>query len=152
MIERRVAEALEAYEANRNHEHTIESVDKCKDDNGMAMEMVMEMEVKMIMIMDWPLIFKGTEGVVGLTRWFEKMKIVFHITNCPQKCQVKYASCTMQNSALTWWNSHKRIVGTDVAYAISWKALMMLMTEVYCPRIEIFLIAGHMYRTNFEIG
>ncbi|GKD38214.1 putative reverse transcriptase domain-containing protein [Tanacetum coccineum] len=28
-------------------------------------------------------------GVVGLTRWFEKMEIVFHIRNCPEKYQVK---------------------------------------------------------------
>ncbi|GKD46006.1 hypothetical protein Tco_1270651, partial [Tanacetum coccineum] len=33
------------------------------------------------------------------------------------------------NSALTWWNSHKRIVGTDAAYAMTWKALIKLMTE-----------------------
>ncbi|GKC41174.1 hypothetical protein Tco_1058896 [Tanacetum coccineum] len=32
---------------------------------------------------------------------------------------------------------NKRIVGTDAAYAISWKALMKLMTELYCPRNEI---------------
>nr|GEX00354.1 hypothetical protein [Tanacetum cinerariifolium] len=31
--------------------------------------------------------FKWTEGVVGLTRWFEKMERVFHIRNCPQKYQ-----------------------------------------------------------------
>ncbi|GJU41273.1 putative reverse transcriptase domain-containing protein [Tanacetum coccineum] len=30
-----------------------------------------------------PLDFKGTEGVVGLTRWFEKMESVFSISNCP---------------------------------------------------------------------
>ncbi|GKF36489.1 hypothetical protein Tco_0113247, partial [Tanacetum coccineum] len=77
------------------------------------------------------------EGVIGLTRWFEKMEMVFHISNCPQKYQVKYASCTLQNGALTWWNSHKRTVGTDAAYAMTWKALMKLMTEVYCPRNEI---------------
>ncbi|GKC06390.1 putative reverse transcriptase domain-containing protein [Tanacetum coccineum] len=29
-----------------------------------------------------PLDFKGTEGVVGLTRWFEKMESVFSISNC----------------------------------------------------------------------
>ncbi|GJX52024.1 putative reverse transcriptase domain-containing protein [Tanacetum coccineum] len=33
--------------------------------------------------------FKGTEGVVGLIRWFEKMETVFHISNCPKKYQVK---------------------------------------------------------------
>nr|GEX01168.1 hypothetical protein [Tanacetum cinerariifolium] len=38
-----------------------------------------------------PLYFKGTKGVVGLTRWFKKMETVFYISNCPEKYQVKYA-------------------------------------------------------------
>ncbi|GJY08533.1 putative reverse transcriptase domain-containing protein [Tanacetum coccineum] len=54
-----------------------------------------------------PLNFKGTEGVVGLI------------------------------SALTWWNSHKRTIGTEAAFSMSWRELMKLMTEVYCPRTEI---------------
>ncbi|GKA99361.1 reverse transcriptase domain-containing protein [Tanacetum coccineum] len=78
-----------------------------------------------------------TEGVVGLTRWFEKMETVFNISNCPPKYQVKYATCTLQDSALTWWNSHKRTIGVEAAYAINWVKLMKLMTEVYCPRNEI---------------
>ncbi|GJY14652.1 putative reverse transcriptase domain-containing protein [Tanacetum coccineum] len=32
-----------------------------------------------------PLSFNGTERVVGLTRWFEKMETVFHISNCLEK-------------------------------------------------------------------
>ncbi|GJR59815.1 putative reverse transcriptase domain-containing protein [Tanacetum coccineum] len=39
--------------------------------------------------------------------------------------------------ALTWWNSHKRTIGVDAAYAMKWAGLMKLMTEVYCPRNEI---------------
>ncbi|GJU35144.1 hypothetical protein Tco_1183498 [Tanacetum coccineum] len=66
-----------------------------------------------------PLNFKGTEGVVGLTRWFEKMETVFHISNCLEKYQVKYATCTLLNNALTWWNSHKRTVGTNATFAMS---------------------------------
>ncbi|GJV90735.1 hypothetical protein Tco_1538548 [Tanacetum coccineum] len=31
-----------------------------------------------------PLNFKETKGVVGLTRWFEKMETVFHISKCPR--------------------------------------------------------------------
>ncbi|GJU71597.1 putative reverse transcriptase domain-containing protein [Tanacetum coccineum] len=81
--------------------------------------------------------FSGTEGVVGLTRWFEKMETVFNISNCPSKYQVKYATCTLQDSALTWWNSHKRTIGVEAAYAMNWVELMKLMTEVYCPRNEI---------------
>ncbi|GKA76967.1 hypothetical protein Tco_0783428 [Tanacetum coccineum] len=66
-----------------------------------------------------PLSFKGIEGVVGLIRWSEKMETVFHISNCPERYQVKYATCTLLDSALTRWNSHKRTIGTDTAYALS---------------------------------
>ncbi|GKC39190.1 putative reverse transcriptase domain-containing protein, partial [Tanacetum coccineum] len=66
--------------------------------------------------MKWqPLSFKGTEGVVGLIRLFEKMETVFHISNCPEKSQVK----------------------TEAAFAMSWRELMKLMTGVYCPRNAI---------------
>ncbi|GJY46718.1 hypothetical protein Tco_0435781 [Tanacetum coccineum] len=62
--------------------------------------------------------FKGTKGAVGLTRWFEKMESVFHISNCATNFQVKYATCTMLDSVLTWWNSHVKTVGIDNAYDI----------------------------------
>ncbi|GJR68738.1 putative reverse transcriptase domain-containing protein [Tanacetum coccineum] len=77
------------------------------------------------------------EGVVGLIRWFEKMETVFHISNCPEKYQVKYATCTLLNNSLTWRNSHKRTVGTEAAFSMSWRELTKLMAEVYCPRTEI---------------
>ncbi|GKG25194.1 hypothetical protein Tco_0395822, partial [Tanacetum coccineum] len=35
--------------------------------------------------------------------------------------------------ALTWWNSHKRTIRTDAAYALSWRELMKLMTKVVTP-------------------
>nr|GFA24455.1 hypothetical protein [Tanacetum cinerariifolium] len=43
----------------------------------------------------------------------------------------------MDRDALTWWNSHKRTIGVDAAYAMKWAELMKLMTEVYCPRNEV---------------
>ncbi|GJT31358.1 putative reverse transcriptase domain-containing protein [Tanacetum coccineum] len=79
----------------------------------------------------------GAEGVVGMTCWFEKMETMFNISNCPPKYQVKYPTCTLQDSALTWWNSHKRTIGVEAAYTMNWVELMKLMTEVYCLRIEI---------------
>ncbi|GKD09290.1 hypothetical protein Tco_1188975 [Tanacetum coccineum] len=78
--------------------------------------------------------FSGTEGVVGLTRWFEKMETVFNISNYPLKYQVKYATCTLHDSALTWWNSHKKTIGVDAAYAMNWVELMRLMTDVTPPK------------------
>ncbi|GJZ79271.1 hypothetical protein Tco_0644108 [Tanacetum coccineum] len=44
-----------------------------------------------------PLDIKGTEGDVELTRWFEKMESMFSISNCTTSCQVKFATCTLQD-------------------------------------------------------
>ncbi|GJR60459.1 hypothetical protein Tco_1502621 [Tanacetum coccineum] len=84
-----------------------------------------------------PLSFKGTEGVVVLSQWFEKMESVLHISNCAVENQVKFATCTFLGNALTWWNSHMKTVTQDVAYAMVWKALKKMMTVKYCLRGEI---------------
>ncbi|GKA43152.1 reverse transcriptase domain-containing protein, partial [Tanacetum coccineum] len=62
-----------------------------------------------------PLYFKGTEGAVELTY------------------------------ALTWWNSHVKTVGHDVAYAMTWKKLKKKMTDKYCPRGEVKIHEGEMW-------
>nr|GFC06899.1 reverse transcriptase domain-containing protein [Tanacetum cinerariifolium] len=47
-----------------------------------------------------PLNFKGTEGVVGLSQWLEKIESVFHISGCAIDNQVKFATCTLLELAL----------------------------------------------------
>nr|GFC18458.1 hypothetical protein [Tanacetum cinerariifolium] len=84
-----------------------------------------------------PLKFNGTKGIIGLTRWFERTESVFSINNCIAETQVKFASCTLIGSALTWWNSHMRAVAQEVAYAMPWKTLKQMMTAKYCPRSEV---------------
>ncbi|GJZ63211.1 putative reverse transcriptase domain-containing protein [Tanacetum coccineum] len=42
------------------------------------------------------------------------------------------------DSALTWWNTYKRTIGVDAAYAMNWARLMRLMTEeliLLCTRM-----------------
>ncbi|GKE25518.1 putative reverse transcriptase domain-containing protein [Tanacetum coccineum] len=84
-----------------------------------------------------PLTFKGTEGVVVLAQWFERMESVFHISKCAVENQVKFATCTFLGNVLTWWNSHMKAVTQDFAYAMDWKTLKKMMTDKYCPRGEI---------------
>nr|GEX26449.1 putative reverse transcriptase domain-containing protein [Tanacetum cinerariifolium] len=67
-----------------------------------------------------PLNFKGTEGVVRLTRWIKKMKLVFQISDCVVENQVKFATCTLLDASLTWWNSQIRSLGPD-AYSMTWE-------------------------------
>nr|GEZ07244.1 putative reverse transcriptase domain-containing protein [Tanacetum cinerariifolium] len=59
-----------------------------------------------------PMSFQGIEGVVGLTRWIEKMESVFQISNCTVACQ-------------------------DVAYAMPWAALKRMITCKYYPRAKV---------------
>ncbi|GKD53051.1 putative reverse transcriptase domain-containing protein, partial [Tanacetum coccineum] len=84
-----------------------------------------------------PLNFKGTEGVVGLSQWLEKMESVFHISGCAIDNQVKFATCTLLGAALTWWNGHVRTLGHDAAYAMTWGTLKKKLTDKYCPKGEI---------------
>ena len=59
------------------------------------------------------------------------------MSDCPNDCRVKYATCTLMDSALTWWNNHAKSIGTAEAYAMGWESLKQLMTKEYCPRQEI---------------
>ncbi|GJV97024.1 putative reverse transcriptase domain-containing protein, partial [Tanacetum coccineum] len=123
LVNQRVEEALAAYEATRAAnalEAESQSQNGSDGDNGngrnrnpnendrgvrpVARECTYQDFMKC-----QPLNFKGTEGVVGLIRWFEKMET----------------------------NSHKRTIGADAAFSMSWRELMKLMAEVYCPRTEI---------------
>nr|GEW81953.1 hypothetical protein [Tanacetum cinerariifolium] len=79
-----------------------------------------------------PLNFKGTEGVVGLTRWIEKMKSIFQISGCAIENPVKFTTCTLLDATLTWWNGHIRSLGPD-AYSMTWEVLKKKMTDKANP-------------------
>ncbi|GKD31111.1 putative reverse transcriptase domain-containing protein [Tanacetum coccineum] len=88
-----------------------------------------------------PLTFKGTEGVVVLSQWFEKMESVFHITNCAVENQVKFATCTFLRNALTWWNSHiktnLKVKGADVAsYTLHFQELALMCGRMFHEELE----------------
>ncbi|GJW47382.1 putative reverse transcriptase domain-containing protein [Tanacetum coccineum] len=97
-----------------------------------------------------PLNFKGTEGVVGLTQWFEKMESVYSISNCTVACQVKFATCTLQGNALTWWNSHVKTTTHEAAHAMPWRTLKKMMTDKYCPRGEIKKLEFEMWNLKVK--
>nr|GEV65512.1 hypothetical protein [Tanacetum cinerariifolium] len=79
-----------------------------------------------------PLNFKGIEGVVSLSCWFEKMESVFHISGCGSENQVKFATRTLLDVALTWWNGHVRTLVHDAAYTTTWGTLKKKLTDKYC--------------------
>ncbi|GKB13945.1 reverse transcriptase domain-containing protein [Tanacetum coccineum] len=97
-----------------------------------------------------PLYFKGTKGVIELTQWFKRMKTVFHISNCTMENQIKFSTCTLLGSALTWWNAHVRTVRHDVVYAMTWTNLKKIMTDKYCLRGEIKKLEVEMWNLKVK--
>nr|XP_043619907.1 uncharacterized protein LOC122591725 [Erigeron canadensis] len=65
------------------------------------------------------------------------MESVFRISGCADGDKVKYATCTLLNSALTWWNAYVQPIGIDAAYALPWEGLKEMMRNEYCPRSEV---------------
>ncbi|GKB92222.1 hypothetical protein Tco_0964494 [Tanacetum coccineum] len=90
--------------------------------------------------------FKGTEGVVMLSQWFEKIESVFHISNCAVENQVKFATCTFLGNALTWWNSHMKTVTQDVPWVGS------EMDEAHASRsLVLWVKIGESSLTGLEL-
>ncbi|GKD41216.1 putative reverse transcriptase domain-containing protein [Tanacetum coccineum] len=92
----------------------------------------------------------GTEGVIELTQWFERMETVFRISNYSVKNQIKFSTCTLLGSALTWWNSHVKTFGHDVAHAMTWTNLKKKMIDKYYPRGEIKKLEVEMWKLNVK--
>nr|GFB57336.1 reverse transcriptase domain-containing protein [Tanacetum cinerariifolium] len=94
--------------------------------------------------------FKGTEGVVELTQWYEKMKTVLRISNCSVENQIKFSTCTLLGSTLTWWNSHVMTVGPDVAYVMTWVDLKKRMTDKYYPRGDMKKLESELWNLRVK--
>ncbi|GKC28723.1 reverse transcriptase domain-containing protein [Tanacetum coccineum] len=92
-----------------------------------------------------PFYFNGTEGAVGLIRWFERTESVFSRSNCTEDCKVKFATGTLTEDALSWWNSYAKPIGIEQADKIAWTELKRLLTNKYCPRTEVKKMEDEFY-------
>nr|GEY40097.1 reverse transcriptase domain-containing protein [Tanacetum cinerariifolium] len=66
-----------------------------------------------------PFYFNGTEGAVGLIYWFKRTESVFSHSNCTEDCKVKFATGTLTEDALSWWNSYAKPIGIEQAEKIA---------------------------------
>ncbi|GJW37422.1 putative reverse transcriptase domain-containing protein [Tanacetum coccineum] len=92
-----------------------------------------------------PFNFKGTKGAVGLIRWFERTELVFLHSNYTKDCKVKFATSTLTEEALSWWNSFAQPIGIEEAYKISWSEFKTLLIKKYYPRTEIKKMEDEFY-------
>ncbi|GKB68415.1 putative reverse transcriptase domain-containing protein [Tanacetum coccineum] len=97
-----------------------------------------------------PFNFKGTEGAVGLIRWFERTESVFLRSNCTEDCKVKFATGTLTEEALSWWNSFAQPIGIEEAYKITWSEFKKLLIKKYCPRTEVKKMEDEFYNLTVK--
>ncbi|GJV71587.1 hypothetical protein Tco_1491582 [Tanacetum coccineum] len=93
----------------------------------------------------------------GVRRNKRVVQTVFSISNCSVENQIMVFPLVLLlgKSALTWWNSHVRTVGHDVAYAMTWTDLKKKMTDKLKHRntknVVRRWIRKDKLRRNFEI-
>ncbi|GKA33678.1 reverse transcriptase domain-containing protein [Tanacetum coccineum] len=97
-----------------------------------------------------PINFKSTEGAVGLICWFERTESVFSRSNCIEDCKVKFATGTLTEEALSWWNSFAQPIGIEEAYKITWVEFKKLLIKKYYPRTEIQKIEDEFYHLTVK--
>ncbi|GJW26048.1 reverse transcriptase domain-containing protein [Tanacetum coccineum] len=97
-----------------------------------------------------PFFFNGTEGAVNLIRWFERTESVFSRSHCAKKNKVTYATGTLTDDALSWWNSYTQPIRIDQANQIAWTELKRLLTDKYCPRTEVKKMEDEFYNLTVK--
>ncbi|GJS07066.1 hypothetical protein Tco_0363862 [Tanacetum coccineum] len=89
--------------------------------------------------------FNGMEGALGLIHWFERTKSVFSRSRCAEENKVTFATGTLTDDALSWWNAYAQPMGIEQANQITWTELKRLLTNKYCPRTEIKKMEEELY-------
>ncbi|GJU51700.1 hypothetical protein Tco_1221255 [Tanacetum coccineum] len=93
-----------------------------------------------------PINFKGMEGAIGLIRWFERTESVFSRSNCTEDYKVKFATGTLTEEALSWWNSFAQPIGIEEAYKITWVEFKKQLIKKYCPELRSRRLEDEFYQ------
>nr|GEU85598.1 putative reverse transcriptase domain-containing protein [Tanacetum cinerariifolium] len=75
---------------------------------------------------------------------------IFSQSNCAEENKVAFATGTLTNDALSWWNAYAQPIGIEQANRITWTELERLLTKKYCPRTEIKKIEDEFYNLSVK--
>nr|GEV80813.1 reverse transcriptase domain-containing protein [Tanacetum cinerariifolium] len=70
---------------------------------------------------------------------------LFSRSNCTEDYKVKFATGTLIEEALSWWNSFAQPIGIEKAYKITCVEFKKLSIKKYCPRTEIQKMEDEFY-------
>ncbi|GJW44822.1 reverse transcriptase domain-containing protein, partial [Tanacetum coccineum] len=97
-----------------------------------------------------PFYFNGMEGAVGLIHWFERIELLFSHSNCAEENKVTFATSTLTDDALSWWNTYAKPIGIEQANKITWTELKRLLTNKYYPRTKVRKIEDEFYNLTVK--
>ncbi|GKB86813.1 reverse transcriptase domain-containing protein, partial [Tanacetum coccineum] len=69
---------------------------------------------------------------------------------CAEENKVTFATGTLTDDALSWWNAYAQPMGIEQANQITWTELKRLLTNKYCPRTEIRKMAEELYNLTVK--
>ncbi|GKE85507.1 hypothetical protein Tco_1559249 [Tanacetum coccineum] len=99
LVEKRVAKTIEEYEKSRANLDSTRSSGGNPGNAGRTMN-VHGCSHKTFMN-EKPYTFNGTEGVVGLRCWIEKVEQVFETCKCAEEDKVMFVASTFEGRVLT---------------------------------------------------
>ncbi|GKE71916.1 reverse transcriptase domain-containing protein [Tanacetum coccineum] len=75
---------------------------------------------------------------------------VFSRSKCAEENKVTFATGTLTDDALSWWNAYAQPMGVDQANQITWTELKRLLNNKYCPRTEVRKIEDELYSMTIK--
>ncbi|GKE77663.1 reverse transcriptase domain-containing protein, partial [Tanacetum coccineum] len=64
--------------------------------------------------------------------------------------KVTFATGTLTDDALSWWNAYAQPMGVDQIKQITWNELKRLLTNKYCPRTEVRKMEDELYNLTVK--
>ncbi|GKA39036.1 reverse transcriptase domain-containing protein [Tanacetum coccineum] len=83
---------------------------------------------------------------------YKEFHAVMHESFCgtEEGNQVKFASSTLLDGALTWWNVYVRFVTLDTAHATPWSDFKAMFIRKYCPRNEVTQMENELWNLKVK--
>ncbi|GKF51407.1 reverse transcriptase domain-containing protein [Tanacetum coccineum] len=75
---------------------------------------------------------------------------VFSQSKCAEENKVAFATGTITDDVLSWWNAYAQPMGVDQANQITWTELKRLLTNKYCPRTEVRKMEDELYNLTVK--
>nr|GEX87732.1 reverse transcriptase domain-containing protein [Tanacetum cinerariifolium] len=88
---------------------------------------------------------RAQEQQVNTTTNPTRLDTLFSRSNCTEDCKVKFATSTLTDEALSWWNSFAQPIRIEEAYKITWPEFKKLLIKKYYPRTEVKKMEDEFY-------